>query len=266
MNSYRMTDEEVLAMRAPGSTLDDGLKMEREEGIFVTWITDPEKVQAIIPPPLTMVAPAVTTYIVNIDGTNFGPAYREAALLVPVSYEGTVGMYLVSLFVQGLGAEQAALLGREMAGLPKKFADTVRVDRIEDTVHAYAERGGVRVVDVTARIGEYNTPDALQIFGGNTAGARVPGESFFFKVDLDQIEDGSLQFTRGRLTQATSATVYDEWLPSLGFSPGEALSAAFSECTGQDVTALFRACGWDADPERVAPMRSDLFASESPLP
>ena len=214
MAGYGMTDDEVRAMRGPGTTLNEGLKMEREEGIFVTWATDPAKVAAIIPPPLEMVAPVVTAYVVNIDGTNFGSAYREAALLVPVSFKGTVGMYLVSLFVQGAGAEQAALLGREMAGLPKKFAETVRVDRIEDAVHAYVERGGVRVVDVTAQIGDYNTPDAQQIFGGNIAGAEVRGPSYFYKVDLDQIEDGSLQFSRARVVQATSTTVYEDWLPA----------------------------------------------------
>ncbi len=214
MTSYGMTDDEVRAMRGPGTTLDEGLKMEREEGIFVTWASDPAKVAAIIPPPLEMVAPVLTAYIVNVDGTNFGPTYREAALLVPASFEGTVGMYLVSLFVQGAGAEQAALLGREMAGLPKKFAETVRVDRIEDAVHAYVERGGVRVVDVTAQIGDYNTPDALQIFGANSAGAEVRGPSYFYKMDLDQIEDGSLQFSRARVVRSTSTTVYEDWLPA----------------------------------------------------
>lgn len=214
MNSFGMSPDEIRAMRGPGTTLDAGLKMEREEGIFVTWATDPEKLQAVLPPPLTMAAPAVTAYVVNIDGTNFGSAYREAALLAPVMLNGTFGMYLISLFVQGPGAEQAALLGREMAGLPKKFSETVRVDRIGDTVHAYAVRGGVRVVDVTARIGEYNTPAAQEIFAANTAGAEVRGESFFYKFDLDQIEDGSMQFTRARVIQATNTTVYEDWLPA----------------------------------------------------
>jgi len=51
---------------------------------------------------------------------------------------------------------------------------------------------------------------------------------------------------------------YETWLPAQGFTEGEALCAAFSECTGEDLTALFELSGWPLTAERVAQARKRL--------
>ena len=212
--SFLLTPEEIKTYQAKGTTFGDGLKMDQEEGIFVAWVSNPEKVQKILPPPLKMLAPVATVYINNIDGTNFSTAYREACLIIPVLYNDAPGAYLVSLFVHGPGGAQAAFLGREMAGLPKKFADNISLTRVGDTVKAYVEKDGVRFIDVDMEIGAYNTPDAEQVFAGNKSGAVVGGDSYFIKFDLEQDETGKMNFSNSRINMSTSKTLYHEWLPS----------------------------------------------------
>jgi acetoacetate decarboxylase len=212
--SFVLTKEEVERLHAPGTPLGSGLRMDNMEGVFASWVTNPEKVQKMLPAPLKMLAPVVTVYIVNIDGTNFTPAYREAALILPVTYNGAPGAYLVSLFVNGPGAPMAALLGREMAGLPKKFADDISVIRVGDSATASFVKDGIRVINVELELGSYNIPDAVQVFGRNIPGENVPGDSYFIKVDLDQDETGALNFSNSRLIKCTSQTKYAKWLPA----------------------------------------------------
>ena len=54
---------------------------------------------------------------------------------------------------------------------------------------------------------------------------------------------------------------YETWLPAQGFTEGESLCAAYSECTGEDLTALFELSGWQLAPERVAQARKLLAES-----
>jgi hypothetical protein len=59
--------------------------------------------------------------------------------------------------------------------------------------------------------------------------------------------------------------VYRDWLPQMGFSEGEALCASYSECSGEDLTTLFRLSGWDVAPQRVAMARAALAAAPRPF-
>lgn len=212
--SFVLSPEEVKSYKSPGTPLGSGLAMGKMEGIFVSWVTNPAKVQKMLPPPFKMLAPVATVYVVNIDDTNFGPSYSEAALIIPVFYEGAPGAYLASLLLQGTGAPMAAFLGREMAGLPKKFTDDVKVARIGDSVSAFVVKDGVRVIDVEMELGTYNVPDAVQIYGRNVPGESVPGDSFFIKVDLDQVETGALNFSNARVIKSSGSTNFKAWSPA----------------------------------------------------
>jgi hypothetical protein len=59
--------------------------------------------------------------------------------------------------------------------------------------------------------------------------------------------------------------VYQVWLPSVGFSEGDALCAAYSQCVNQDLTSLFQAFGRDVDRQRVALARRMLAIAPDPV-
>jgi Acetoacetate decarboxylase len=211
--SFKMSTEDIKSSKAAGTPIDTGLILNQEEGMFVSWLTKPEKVEKILPPPLKMLAPIATVYVANIQETNFGPAYLESCLIVPALYNDTPGAYLVSLLLTGPGAQMATYLGRDVYGLPKKFADKINITRMGDSVRAYVERGGVRIIDVELEIGEYNTPDAEEMFGANKPGALVEGDSYFCKFNIDQDETGKFNFSNARLIHNKIKTLYKEWLP-----------------------------------------------------
>jgi acetoacetate decarboxylase len=213
--SFVLTPEEYKHSLAKGTVLGSGCKMDNVEGVSAAWATNPETIKRILPPPLQMAAPIVIAYISNLDGTNYAPGYNEAGIFVPVIYKGTPGAYFVScvLDVNGAGTPMGAFLGREADGMPKKIVDKISVTRVGDSVNAYVEMNGVRVIDINMEIGTYNTLDAQAVFGGVKSGAVVPGETYLTKVDLDGAESGGLHFSNARLLLNKMKTSYKEWLP-----------------------------------------------------
>lgn len=213
--SFVLTQEEYKHSLAKGTVLGSGCKMDNVEGVSLVWATNPETIKKILPPPLQMAAPLVIAYISNLDGTNYGPGYNEAGVFVPVIYQKSPGAYFVSavLDVNGAGTPMAAFLGRESCGMPKKLVDKISLTRVGDSVKAYVEKDGIRIIDVNMEIGAYNTPDAQAVFGGIQPGAVVPGATYFTKVDLDAEENGALTFSNARLLLGGMKTRYKEWLP-----------------------------------------------------
>ncbi len=187
-------------------------KMADQEGVYVTWVTNPEAVKKVLPPPLEMVAPVVMAYIINIQKPTFCCRYTEAAIAIPATYNGKQGLYWVSFMLSGPGAEMGTVNGREIGGIPKKIADEIRVERKGDYVHAYFERHGIRVIDVEIDLnGKYNNAAANAILGNPSPGEELLLEGFFYKYDANKNEDGVMQFTDGRLLSMAFDTVYHSW-------------------------------------------------------
>ena len=148
--------------------------MNNQYGIQVMCLGDREKLQALVPPPLTVPAfkkdgareqGIVFLYIVNIREPTFAPWYMEGGVAVKVEYGGVSGFHFLGLQLSGPGALMGMSIGRDSAGLPKKLADRIRVERLGDTGRCYIERDGVRLLDVECEMGAYNQPLAQAIFG-----------------------------------------------------------------------------------------------------
>ena len=182
-----------------------------QEGLFFAWLTKAEIIERILPPPLKMVAPIVAGYIINIGQPSYTQQYREAALAIPATYEGINGDYVFSLLLAGPGAQMATLAGREMMGTPKKIADEVSLTRIDRHVRGYIERDGIRIIDVQAEIGEYNTPEADKVFGPVAPGSMDEQNVFFYKFDSNQDMSGNTTFTDCRLLKHITRTYNQEW-------------------------------------------------------
>ena len=126
-------------------------------------IADPS-IKALIPPPLTLADPALLIiYVSNIKKPAFSEAYVEGGIGVMTKLTDSTGtthtgIYYFNLQLCGKGAQNATFMGREEAGLPKKFASSISLKRVHDKVFFHIHRSGVRLLDAVLKIGCYNDP------------------------------------------------------------------------------------------------------------
>lgn len=187
-------------------------QMNNQEGIYVCWSTNPATVQRILPPPLEMVGPVVFAYIINIQEPTFCCRYTEGAMAIPAVCNGVSGLYWINFMLSGPGALMGTFGGREVAGIPKKIADEIRVERKGNYAHAYVERHGIRIIDVEMDInGQYNNEAAKGVFGEPAPGLEVLLQGLFYKFDVNKDKEGKIHFSDGRLTSLVFDTVYTGW-------------------------------------------------------
>lgn len=199
--SFVRTPEEVQAMY---QTIG---KMKDCEGFFAAWVTDPAAIQAVLPEQLTMIAPVCTMYSLRVHHANFATAYREAALVIPVLFEGTPGLYPVSILLDG--SDNAMLVGRDQLGMPKKTAQ-INLYRSGDDIHTDITRLGRTILSVDLEIGEWNDPaTAAQIFGDTSKPA--DGMQYFYKFDMGQDKDARIYVDNVRLLSYHGVMDYQSW-------------------------------------------------------
>ena len=117
------------------------------EMIFTFWITKPEIVERLLPPPLKPGAfPVATAFIANYPRTSFGPPYQEAALFLLAEYEGVPGSYCLSMPVTG---DMAMAAGREHFGFPKKMAQHISIEKEDEAYHGVVERFEARFFELS---------------------------------------------------------------------------------------------------------------------
>ena len=212
-SSFSLTPAEFEKQYTGTALLKTGLIMDDMEGIWLAWQTDQSAIEAALPPCLEFAAPVAMTYITQVD-TGFAGPYREAALIVPCHYGDVYGAYMQSILLEGPGAPQATIFGREMAGMPKKICDSVSVELEGDIAKGRIVKDGVNVLETVVKLGEYNTPAGNEIFAGRVAGAALPNDNtFLVKYDLEQAEDGHMFFTNGRLSTTDNITKWSSWTP-----------------------------------------------------
>lgn len=101
----------------------------------------------LLPPPLEQPElPGGLMFIAEYGETNLGPGYREAALFLRCSYQGTPGSYCLSMPIDS----EASRLhnGRDIYGFPKKAA-AIGCTWGADRATGWVERGGVRFVELS---------------------------------------------------------------------------------------------------------------------
>ena len=126
-------------------------------------IADPS-IKELIPPPLELADPALLIiYVSNIKSPAFADSYIEGGIGVLTKLTDSAGVthtgvYYFNLQLCGPGSQNAIFMGREEAGLPKKFANTISLKRVHDNVFFHIERNGVILLDARLKIGSYNDP------------------------------------------------------------------------------------------------------------
>ena len=198
-----------------GEYLKGGVNLTEEEGIWMAWESDPELVKAALPPVLDYVNNVVSVYIMRIGNGTIGPAFMEAAIMLTGSYQGKVGMYAPSFMMYGPGAEPATVMGREIYGISKKYADDIRLTKNGDQINAHVIRGGRVIFDTTCKLGQYNDAEGgMAAFGMPKKGEGGPGSAFFFTYDAHQLENKDMVFDAVHLNDTVSITTHTEdWIP-----------------------------------------------------
>ena len=115
------------------------------EFFVITYETDPELLQSILPPVLELVEPVVKFEFIRMpDSTGFGD-YTESGQVVPVRYQGEEGTFTLAMF---LDCEAPIAGGREIWGFPKKLAKPKLVVE-EDTLIGTLNYGSIRIATAT---------------------------------------------------------------------------------------------------------------------
>jgi acetoacetate decarboxylase len=115
------------------------------EYFIVTYRTDREAIEKILPEPLTFDEPLVKYEFIRMpNSTGFGD-YTETGQVIPVRFNGVAGGYTHAMYLDD-GAPIYG--GRELWGFPKKFAQPkLFVDK--DALIGTLDYGPVRVVTGT---------------------------------------------------------------------------------------------------------------------
>lgn len=181
-----------------------------------SFISDFSAMSKIVPPPLELASPIVSGYITHIRKPSFSEEYYEAMLGVYVKLGDTIGMYPISFLLSGPGAEMATYLGRDKTGLPKKMCerdDCIQLTQNGDVVRGIVERKGIRLMDVSMKLGAYNNPIADQIYFSPTAGKKTSGYSFYYTTYMQPDANGNAQFCNVNLLSNFAEYTYYDWTP-----------------------------------------------------
>lgn len=201
--------------------------MNHQYGIQMFLSVDPERAQALLPPPLKLAGSGLAyVYIVNIREPTFGPWYMEGGIGIMAEYDGIVALHFLGLMLSGPGALMGMCSGREGSGLPKKLCERIRVERLGDRGRCFIERGGVRLVDVELEMGRYNDPAMGQLAAAQEHCSRenpitTEGGCLLFRYRL-----GGAGFQNLEMTFYDSPTRFYSWEPAaakvaLGSTPDD---------------------------------------------
>ncbi len=205
--NYFIPQEKLLGFMKDGA-------MNDQYGVQLFGIAEPEAAARALPPPLKLIDsenPAYYAYIVNIRHPTFASWYMEGGVGVMAQYNGVQGLYFLGLMLSGPGALMGAFSGREGSGLPKKLCERIVVERQDDWGRCFIQRNGVRLIDVTLRMGRYNEPGFVQEQEGSTRDKPV---TTYGNCLLHRYQLSGEGFSDMKLVQYDSATRYYSWDPA----------------------------------------------------
>jgi acetoacetate decarboxylase len=115
------------------------------EYLIITYRTDREALEAVVPEPLTFDEPIVKYEFIRMpDSTGFGD-YTESGQVIPVKFNGVEGGYTHAMY---LNDGPPIYGGRELWGFPKKYAQP-SLGPDTDTLIGTLDYGSVRVATGT---------------------------------------------------------------------------------------------------------------------
>ncbi|HQM44493.1 MAG TPA: acetoacetate decarboxylase [Smithellaceae bacterium] len=136
---------DAFAMPAHSPSYPPGpYRFVNREFFIITYETDREALRRQVPEPLEITEALVKFEFIKMpDSSGFG-SYTEAGQVIPVTFQGQKGQYVLSMF---LDDDAPIAAGREIWGFPKKLAfPSLEVDPIsKDTLVGRLKYGSVDV-------------------------------------------------------------------------------------------------------------------------
>ena len=189
-------------------------KMDKQEGIYLAYLTHPDAIRKVLPKPLEPFSiPVVTVSACHIKEPNFADNYYETILGIYCTYKGQLGMYPVSLLLGGDGAEMATQLGRDNSAIPKKLGSEFVIRKNDGKVSVSVTRRGAKILDVEMELGSYNSPLTHVLYQAPAAGKETAGSGYYFHFDRLPDENGKWRFTNTGLIRNVVKYKYDSWIP-----------------------------------------------------
>ena len=189
--------------------------MRDQEGVYLAFLTHPEAIRKILPPPLEPFAiPVVTLSVCHINDPTFADNYYETILGIYASYKSQLGLYPVSLLLGGDGQEMATQLGRDNSAIPKKMNAEFVIRREGEKVSVGVTRRGAQIVDLELKIGEYNHPLTHMLYQAPAPGKTTGGSGYYFHFDRLPGEDGKFTFKNTGLMKNFCEYEYKSWEPA----------------------------------------------------
>lgn len=156
------------------------------ERLTVEFLTDPEAVEALLPPPLEPAAePLAIAGVGRWQGDGLGD-YAGGSLYLAARHEGVEGAYALAMWMD---SEPAVVYGREVFGEPKKLG-AARLHRAGDRVAATVERGAETLMELRAELGPDRGPGEAERVAFNFRSRPAPGGAGL---------DGPAVLTRARM-------------------------------------------------------------------
>ncbi|HRG62698.1 MAG TPA: acetoacetate decarboxylase [Burkholderiales bacterium] len=94
-------------------------KMTNREYFIISYETDYDALQAVVPEPLKVVSNVVKMEFMKMPDANGFGSFQEAGQQIEVEFEGKKGAYAHAMYVNDVASISA---GREIWGYPKKYA------------------------------------------------------------------------------------------------------------------------------------------------
>jgi acetoacetate decarboxylase len=161
-----MTEDEVLA-RAFAMPLEcpsyppGPYRFVNREYLIITYRTDREALERVVPEPLEIGDPLVKYEFIRMpDSTGFGD-YTESGQVIPVRYKNAAGADQAGGLVHSMFLDDDPPIagGRELWGFPKKLASpSIRVEK--DTLVGTLDFGPVRIATGTMGYKHRTVPEA----------------------------------------------------------------------------------------------------------
>jgi acetoacetate decarboxylase len=118
------------------------------EMLSVDFLTDPDVVAHVLPPPLEPGATPRVTAKVGRWQSNCVGDFAGGAIYVAARHDGVDGDYVLAMYMDN---DIPTIYGRDLFGEPKKLADS-QLYRHGDVFTGHVDRGGVRLIELAAQL------------------------------------------------------------------------------------------------------------------
>jgi acetoacetate decarboxylase len=118
------------------------------EMLSIDFLSDPDVVAAILPPPLEPADDPLLNAMVGRWQSNCVGDFYGGAIYVAARHDGIEGRYVLAMWMDG---DVPTIYGRDLFGEPKKLAES-RLYRRGDEYSGWLERGGVRLLELHAQL------------------------------------------------------------------------------------------------------------------